>query len=90
MIDSISLNKGVHKIRYKVIGLNEGIGCTHSCTPCLNLRLLEFGMLVGEIVEIKRGGDPMIIRVNDSWDMGIREEEAQRIQIQKIDYEQRI
>jgi len=47
-------------------------------------------MLVGEIVEIKRGGDPMIIRVNDSWDMGIREEEAQRIQIQKTDYEQRI
>jgi Fe2+ transport system protein FeoA len=42
-------------------------------------------MLVGEIVEIKRGGDPMIIRIGDSWDMGIREEEAQRIQIQKID-----
>lgn len=83
-MDNISLNKGVRSIRYKVIGLNEGIGCTHNCKPCLNLRLLEFGMLVGEIVEIKREGDPMIIRVNDSWDMGIREEEAQRIQIQKI------
>ena len=82
-MDNISLNKGVRDIRYRVVGLNEGVGCTHRCIPCLNIRLLEFGMLVGEIVEIKRVGDPMIIRINDSWDMGIRKEEAQRIQIQK-------
>jgi Fe2+ transport system protein FeoA len=82
-MDNISLNKGLHNIRYRVIGLNEGEGCIHSCNPCLNLRLLEFGILIGEEITIKRVGDPMIIRVNDSWDMGIREEEAQRIQIQK-------
>lgn len=78
----MELSKGVKGILYKVVGLREGEGCTQSCRPCLNMRLLEFGVLVGEIVEIKKGGDPMIIRIGGSWDMGIREDEAQRIEIQ--------
>ena len=78
----MELSKGVKGSKYKVVGLIEGEGCSGSCRPCLNLRLLEFGVLVGEIVEIKKGGDPMIIRIGNSWDMGIREDEAQRIEIQ--------
>jgi Fe2+ transport system protein FeoA len=75
------LNEGSGGIRYKIVGVREGEPCTN-CTPCLRLRLLEFGFLIGEEVEIKREGDPMIIRIGDNWDMGLRGNEAVRIEIQ--------
>jgi Fe2+ transport system protein FeoA len=79
----IRLDKGTEGGRYKVVGVREGEPCTN-CHPCLRLRLLEFGLLIGEKIEIKRSGDPMIIRVGDNWDMGIRADEAIRVEIEEI------
>jgi Fe2+ transport system protein FeoA len=77
------LNEGIEGVPYRVVGVREGEPCL-SCTPCLRLRLLEFGILIGEEVEIKREGDPMIIRVGGSWDMGLRDNEAVRIEIEPL------
>ena len=79
----IELDKGVKGKRYKVVGVKEGEPC-QSCTPCLRLRLLEFGMLIGEKIEIRIDRDPMVIRIGNSWDMGIRKDEAVRVQIEEI------
>jgi Fe2+ transport system protein FeoA len=79
----IRLDKGREGKRYRVVGVKEGEPCTN-CTPCLRLRLLEFGLLIGERIEIKREGDPMVIRVGDNWDMGIRSDEAVRVEIEEI------
>jgi Fe2+ transport system protein FeoA len=79
----IRLNKGEKGKKYRVVGVREGEPCL-SCTPCLRLRLLEFGLLIGEEIEVKIDRDPMVIRVGGSWDMGIRSDEAVRVEIEEI------
>jgi Fe2+ transport system protein FeoA len=79
----IELDKGVEGKRYRVVGVREGDPCQH-CTPCLRLRLLEFGFLIGEELEVKRGGEPMVILIGGVWSMGIRGDEAVRVQIEEI------
>ena len=63
---------------YKVECVSEGVPC-QMCNPCLRIRLLEFGFMVGEEIEVVRDGDPMIVRIGRSWNMGIRKDEAQRV-----------
>lgn len=79
----IRLDKGRVGKKYRVVGVKEGEPCL-SCTPCLRLRLLEFGLLIGEEIEVIREGEPMIIRVNRNTQYGIRGDEAVRVEIEEI------
>lgn len=79
----IRLDKGEIGKRYRVVSVKEGDPCL-SCTPCLRLRLLEFGLLGGEIVEVIRGGEPMIIKIDGNTQYGIRGDEAVRVEIEEI------
>lgn len=68
---------------YKVECVSEGVPC-QMCHPCLRIRLLEFGFMVGEEIEVVRDSDPMVVMIGGAWSMGIRKDEAERVWVNQI------
>jgi Fe2+ transport system protein FeoA len=75
------LTEGVKGKEYRIVKVWKGEECKEDCPVCVRLRMLEFGLLKGESIEILLEGNPMMVRLGD-WKLGMREDEAERIEIE--------
>lgn len=75
------LTEGVKGKEYRIVKVWKGEECKEDCPVYVRLRMLEFGLLKGESIEILLEGNPMMVRLGD-WKLGMREDEAERIEIE--------
>ncbi len=75
------LTEGVKGKEYRIVKVWKGKECNEDCPVCVRLRMLEFGLLKGESIEILLEGNPMMVRIGD-WKLGMRVDEAETIEVE--------